>query len=110
MSLDLQVGKRDKFDNSFNITHNLWRMAKAVRVQGTTLYDCLWLAEDNNYTSNDLFDGLLYAYQKLMRNRRYYMRYNPVNGWGDVDGLTKFVGKVLLYCLAHPGEKIYCDR
>ena len=94
-----------------NITHNLAEMARHVDVDyGISLYDTLWRA-------NECCGGNLDALRPLWRKGLDYLsdnysimkRYNPPNGFGDVDTLIEFVRLVIINSEKLVGIGVKCE-
>jgi hypothetical protein len=91
---------------SANITHNLGRMASASKV-----YDALWRPDEHGMThARDLIGPLHAGLQRLRNDPGYFKTFNPENGWGDYDGLVRFVANYLAACEQHPGAEIHVSR
>ena len=89
-----------------NITHNLTDMAAKAQ-----LYDCLWRPDEHGLeTAIDLIPKLAMGLDRLLRKPERYKRLNPSNGWGDYDGLVKFVSNYLKACIDHPTALIEVSR
>jgi hypothetical protein len=97
---------------SMNITHNLGKMAGAVKLEnGKTLYEVLWRPEEHNYfTASDIASLLHEGMVKLISSPEEYKRYNPENGWGEYDGLVNFVREYYNACLVNPEAELRVSR
>lgn len=95
-----------------NITHNLSEMAANVVLEnGMTLADVLWHPEDYNFKfAEDISEMLDEAYNILLSNPYHYRQFNPVNGWGDYDGLVAFVYNYRNACWDNPEAEIMVSR
>lgn len=110
----------------YNITHNLGGMADKAN-----LYEALWrphrLKENYNIPEDDYdaeyefeSSNTVYASEiipilqsglsRLKSGRKYYEQFNPENGWGNYDGLVKFVEEYLKACLEFPDAIIITNR
>lgn len=47
---------------------------------------------------------------RLLSDPAHFKTFNPLNGWGDYDGLVRFVEAYLEACKKHPKAKIYVSR
>jgi hypothetical protein len=91
---------------SRNITHNLCAMARAAGI-----YQACWRPEEIGIERAEqlvplLTDGL----QTLRSNPRRFLVFNPVNGWGDYEGLVGFVEAYLSACRTYPEAKVRVSR
>lgn len=85
-----------------NITHNLVPMAKAAG-----LYDYVWHPEGMGiYKAKELIDPLREGLHNLKLDPEKYKQYNPSNGWGDYEGLVKFIESYLSACYMYPEADI----
>jgi hypothetical protein len=85
-----------------NITHNLVPMAKAAG-----LYDYVWHPEGMGiYKAKELIDPLREGLHNLKLDPEKYKQYNPSNGWGDYEGLVKFIESYLSTCYMYPEADI----
>lgn len=95
-----------------NITHNLGKMAGAVKLEnGKTLYDVLWRPDEHGYTKaihilSLLHEGMI----ELICFPEKYKPLNPENGWGDYDGLVNFVREYHNACLDNPEAELRVSR
>jgi len=91
---------------SANITHNLGKMAEAAGI-----YECLWRPEEVGITyAAQLSVPLSHGLQELCRYPERFLPLNPPNGWGDYEGLVKFVGNYLLACMKYPEATVEVSR
>ena len=111
MSLDVylkQVMPTEVFTG--NITHNLGKMASAVKLSnGNTLYSILWRPDECSppYTRAEEISELLdEGFNILLSNPEKYRQYNPENGWGNYDGLVNFVYRYRNACWDNPDAEI----
>lgn len=89
-----------------NITHNLGAMAAAAG-----LYTCVWRPDENGITkAHQLIEPLRTGLTQLTDNPTRYEPFNPVNGWGDYDGLVAFVTAYLQACETYPDADISVSR
>jgi hypothetical protein len=96
----------DAYDNaklsSFNITHNLNKMAEAVG-----LYKILWYPEEVGITSaSQMIQPLEDGIKKLEADPEKYKVFNPSNGWGNYENLLNFCRSVLHCCREYPDAVI----
>jgi hypothetical protein len=107
MSLDVYLtANRPTQVFSRNITHNLTAMANAAG-----LYQALWHPEEIGITkASQLINPLRNGLAKLQAEPNYYKQFNPANGWGNYEGLVKFVKAYLEACKADPGAKVSVSR
>lgn len=83
---------------SANITHNLADMAKAAGV-----YQYLWRPEEVGVErAAQLIGPLAERLDDLRAHPDQYRALNPSNGWGDYEGLVRFVKEYLAACREHP--------
>jgi len=86
-----------------NITHNLGKMAKAAGV-----YMYLWRPDEIGITkASQLIEPLRAGLGVLMLDPEGYREFNPENGWGNYEGLVKFITKYLEVCENNPDADIY---
>jgi hypothetical protein len=91
---------------SANITHNLNRMAGAAGI-----YEALWRPDEIGITTaSQLIPLLCDGLQKLVADPARFKALNPENGWGDYDGLVKFVTDYLVACLSYPNAIVRVSR
>lgn len=89
-----------------NITHNLGRMAAEAGI-----YKELWRPEELGIQyAHELIAPLEQGLNKLKDDPEYYEMFNPDNGWGDYNGLVKFVEKYLAACKEYPYAKVVTSR
>jgi hypothetical protein len=50
------------------------------------------------------------AIAKLTDEREAFRRFEPGNGWGNVEGATGFLRNILRHCEEFPGGKLSVDR
>ena len=90
----------------WNITHNLNTMADKADI-----YKALWRPEELNITQAwDLIDLLQSGLSSLLNFPDYYEKFNPENGWGDYQGLVRFVENYLKACRKYPNARIRVSR
>ena len=91
---------------SDNITHNLGLMAEKAGI-----YQALWRPDENHMEiAYQLIEPLLEGLVRLQNDAAYFKQFNPPNGWGDYDGLVRFVQNYLEACQANPTATIYVSR
>jgi len=106
MSLDVTLTDDGEFVYSRNITHNLNVMADKVG-----LYEYLWHPERFNIKSARLLiKPLKKGLRRLKANPEKYKKFNPENGWGDYEGLVRFVGDYLDACCRHTNADVSVSR
>jgi hypothetical protein len=89
-----------------NITHNLGAMAKAA-----SLYHALWRPDEMGITKARQLIPLLQAgLNLLVSDPEEYQALNPKNGWGDYEGLVKFVQDYLNACVQNPNTLVEVSR
>jgi hypothetical protein len=112
MSLDIYLTAiRPTIVFDGNITHNLNKMADEA-----DLYKILWRPDElwpNRKampTAADIIGPLEYGLARLKANPEKYRKLNPENGWGDYEGLVKFVEEYLTACRENPDATIEVSR
>ena len=86
----------------YNITHNLNTMADKADI-----YEALWRPNEIGLTqANQIIDKLEIGLMTLRQNPEYFKLFNPKNGWGDYEGLVKFVEEYLKACKENPDAEI----
>lgn len=107
MSLDFHLVKVQPVHVfSRNITHNLNNMADAAGI-----YKFLWRPEETHAkTAGDLIAPLTAGLNKLKADPELYRSMNPDNGWGNYEGLVKFVESVIAACIEDPDATIEVCR
>ena len=107
MSLDVYLMKMERvsvFDR--NITHNLNDMAEEAGI-----YQALWRPEEIGVTKAEQLIPLLEAgLEKLLADPGRFKAFNPENGWGDYEGLCKFVFAYLAACKENPDAEVEVCR
>lgn len=94
MSLDIDLMVMQPVSvYSNNITHNLAKMAREVKlVNKVTLYDIMWRPDELEIThAHAIVDYLEEAWHILMSDPDYFKTFDPENGWGSYEGLCNFV-------------------
>ena len=113
MSLDVYISAvRTVNVYNGNITHNLNKMAKEVKLSnGRTLYEVLWRPEEHNYTkASEIVPLLVEGIMILCSERERFLPFNPANGWGNYDNLVGFTQEYLNACLENPDGEIRACR
>ena len=107
MSLDVTlVATRPTEVFSANITHNLGKMAEEAG-----LYEALWRPEEIGVTlAGYLVAQLSAGLSALKADPEKYKRFNPENGWGNYEGLVKFVEEYLDACENSPDATVRVCR
>ena len=91
---------------SANITHNLNKMAMEAGI-----YEHLWRPDEINITkAKELIEPLRQGLHELLSRREHFEQFNPDNGWGDYEGLVRFVDNYLKACYAYPEANVEADR
>jgi len=89
-----------------NITHNLGKMANAAGV-----YYACWRPEERGWSkARDLIEPLEAGLRRLRNDPETFKVHNPSNGWGDYDGLVRFVTEYLQACKEYPEARIRVSR
>ena len=112
LDVDLMVTQPTSVYSS-NITHNLVRMANAVKLDEVdlTLYDILWRPDEHGFThANEIAALLDIGWNILLSDPEKYKRYNPENGWGSYEGLCDFVYRYRNACWDNPDAKLSVSR
>lgn len=107
MSLDVTltaVRPTTVFD--WNITHNLNSMAEDAGI-----YKHLWRPEEIAISkARQLIAPLTEGLALLESDPERFRKFNPKNGWGDYEGLVKFVRAYLEACTENPDAEISISR
>lgn len=89
-----------------NITHNLGRMADAAGV-----YFACWRPEESGWTTaKQLVPPLTAGLLALQSDPDRFFELNPSNGWGNYEGLVRFVSKYLKACEENPEAEVSVSR
>lgn len=89
-----------------NITHNLGTMADKAGI-----YEYLWRPDEINVTkAAQLIQPLAKGLSDLEASPEKFKAYNPENGWGDYEGLVRFVRNYLDACTIYPNADIHISR
>jgi hypothetical protein len=89
-----------------NITHNLNTMA-----QEAGLYQALWRPDEISVKkAGELVSILRSGLDDLKVNPERFKKHNPENGWGDYDGLVRFVTNYLAACEQYPDAIVQVSR
>ena len=98
------------YDN--NITHNLSKMASEVKLSnGLSLYDVLWRPDEHELElAEDIAELLDEGWNILISEPDRFRQLNPENGWGNYDGLCKFVYEYRTACWNEPDATIEVCR
>ena len=101
MSLDVYLEVRTEVFTD-NVTHNLNEMATEA-----CLYSVLWRPEELDIEfANELITPLQKGLDLLLANPEQFKKFNPVNGWGDYEGLVEFVRNYLDACRQFPNANV----
>jgi hypothetical protein len=91
---------------SFNITHNLGKMAREAGV-----YQALWRPDEHGYRrARDIVPILERGLADLVKRPAYFQKLNAPNGWGRYEDFVPFVREVLQACKKHPDALIEVSR
>lgn len=92
---------------SFNITHNLNKMAMEAAI-----YEPLWRPEEvwADARAADLEPLLREAIPEIIRNRDEYAEFDAPNGWGTIDDFIRFIREVHSACVAYPTSYVRACR
>ena len=91
---------------NYNITHNLAPMAEQAGI-----YKYLWRPDELGITTAaQLIEPLRAGLTLLQGDRERFSEFNPDNGWGDYDGLVRFVRNYLAACEQNPDALIEVSR
>jgi hypothetical protein len=98
------------YDN--NITHNLSKMASEVKLSnGLSLYDVLWRPDEHELElAEDIAELLDEGWNILVNEPDRFRQFNPENGWGNYDGLCRFVYEYRTACWNEPDATIEVCR
>jgi hypothetical protein len=89
-----------------NITHNLNKMAEEAGI-----YHYLWRPDIMMIsTAGELIEPLHIGLTLLQGQPDRFKAFNPENGWGDYDGLVRFVSDYLSACEKYPMAKVSVSR
>lgn len=91
---------------SNNITHNLNSMAMLA-----DLYEPLWRPDEIGITkAKQLIAPLTEGLARLEAEPDRYKALNPLNGWGNYEGLVWFVRRYLEACKKYPDADVNVNR
>jgi hypothetical protein len=91
---------------SANITHNLGEMAREAGI-----YMHLWRPDEIGVTTAaQLIEPLRDGLAKLQSDPSTFTKFNPGNGWGNYDGLVRFVAAYLAACERFPNATVEVSR
>jgi hypothetical protein len=95
-----------------NITHNLGKMAKEVKLDGgLTLYDVLWRPDEHGMVfAKDISEHLEIGWNILLSDPGKYMEFEPENHWGSYEGLCNFVYSYRNACWDNPEAELSISR
>lgn len=107
MSLDFDlVALRKVRVGSFNITHNLGKMAVEAGI-----YDALWRPDENGFKhASEIIAPLEAGLAVLKADPRRFKKFDDSNGWGTYRQFVPFVEEVLEACKANPDAEIEVSR
>ena len=101
----VEVGARSD-GYSANITHNMDAMADAAGI-----YKHLWRPDEIGITTaSQLVEPLKDGLAVLQSDPAKFKASNPSNGWGDYDGLVRFVADYLAACIRMPNAEVSVSR
>jgi hypothetical protein len=90
----------------YNITHNLNTMADHAGI-----YKFLWRPEEVGVTkAKQLIVPLSIGLHVLKENKMDFKKFEPDNGWGNIDNLIQFTAEYLAACIEHPTATIHVSR
>ncbi len=102
----VQISQDDDRGYSANITHNLGEMAGAAGI-----YKHLWRPEEVGITrAAQLIEPLKDGLAALQSDPVKFKAFNPSNGWGNYDGLVRFVADYLAACIRMPRAEVRVSR
>lgn len=91
---------------SANITRNLGKMADMAGI-----YMYLWRPGELGIdTAGGLIEPLRAGLEKLRADPEKFKQFNPLNGWGNCEGLVTFTENYLNACIQYPNAKIDISR
>lgn len=106
MSLDVDLMLDGNCVFSYNITHNLGHMARAV-----DLYEYLWRPEEVGIEKASRLGPILYAgMARLIKEEIFCRHLSPETDGGTYEGLVKFVSEYLVACAKYPDAIIQVSR
>jgi hypothetical protein len=111
LTVSLNVTKPVRvYDN--NITQNLASMAANVKLSnGLTLYHVLWRPVEHKLVyAKDIAELLDEGWNILLSEPDLFKQFNPENGWGNYDGLCRFVYEYRNACWNEPDATIEVCR
>lgn len=85
---------------TFNITHNLTKMAIAAKI-----YQCLWRPEENT-TALDIILDLTAGIKEMVNDPERFKKFDSPNGWGIYDQFLPWLEQVLKACVNNPTYKL----
>jgi hypothetical protein len=96
-----------------NITHNLAKMAKEVKLSnGMALYDVLWRPDEQEglKQGRDVLPLLSEGLSILLQDHLHFKQFNPINGWGSYGTLVELVYLYRNACIEFPDAEIKVSR
>ncbi|MGE4074921.1 MAG: hypothetical protein AB7F22_05180 [Reyranella sp.] len=107
MSLDVYLEAiRPTTIYSSNITHNLNKMADEAGI-----YKHLWRPDELGIKkAGELVEPLKAGLALLLAEPDRFKALNPPNGWGDYEGLCKFVNDYLHACMENADADVSVSR
>lgn len=114
MSLDLTLtppacpccGNISHGGETFNITHNLNKMAQALGI-----YKILWRPEENGIAlASQLIEPLRKAILKMENHPNYYRKFGDPEGWGTYSDFLPWLKNLLSYCERVPNATVFASR
>jgi hypothetical protein len=107
MSLDVYLTAiRPTIVFDYNITHNLNTMAEEAGI-----YKHLWRPDEIDISrAEQLIEPLRAGLDLLESDPERFKKFNPSNGWGNYDGLIRFVEAYLHACEENPDAEIRVSR
>jgi len=112
MSLSVYLTATRKIEvYNANITHNLGKMAKKVKIGKDTLYEYLWHPKELYLTfAGELIEPLTKALAILKKNPKKYKKFDSPNGWGTYIHFVPFVENYLKACEENPDAEVEVSR
>lgn len=107
MSLDVWLtATRPTTVFDYNITHNLTQMADHAGI-----YRHLWRPDELGIAhAEQLIAPLTDGLALLESDPEHFRQFNPPNGWGNYDGLVRFVRAYLDACKQNPDAEVRVSR
>ena len=112
LTVQLMMVKKVKVYGNNDVTHNLGKMAEQVELSnGLNLYQVLWRPDEHLLIyAKDIAELLDEGWNILLSEPDRFKQLNPKNGWGNYDGLCKFVYEYRNACWNEPDATIEVCR